>query len=421
MNEQQVETLASEQPDIKKIREDFPMLQKTIDGKQLIYLDSAATGQKPEVVMKRLYQYYTEEYAKPKEAHSLSQQTTKELEDVRSKVASFIGADSGEEIVFSRGCTESINMVAGGFGRSLLKEGDEIVITQLEHHANIIPWQIACEQSGAKIKVVPIDSNCELDIDAYRKILSSKTKVVAFLHSSHVLGTLLPAKQLIEIAHEKDIPVMVDGAQTAPHMPVNMKDLDCDFYTFSGHKMGSPSGVGILYGKKEWLKKSPPFEGGGDMAEKVTFEDFKPAAIPHKFEAGTMPFAEIIAFGTLLDYLSELNMEHTAAYEQELLSYATEQLSQVEDVTIFGTSTDKEPVLSFNIKNKDVKKLEKFLNDAYNITTRAGVLSAQPLMKVLGIDGLLRLSFCYYNTKEEIDTCIGAIEEFIKSPSSKWE
>jgi cysteine desulfurase/selenocysteine lyase len=414
MNEQQVAISASEQLDIKKIRADFPMLQKVINGKQLIYLDSAATGQKPEVVMKRLYQYYTEEYAKPKEAHTLSQQTTQEIEDVRSKVASFIGAESGEEIIFSRGCTESINMVAGGFGRSLLKEGDEIVITQLEHHANIVPWLIACEQSGAKIKVVPIDEKGEVDIDAYRKMLSSKTKIVAFLHSSHVLGTLLPAKQLVELAHEKDIPVMVDGAQAAPHMPVNMIDLDCDFYTFSGHKMGSPSGVGILYGKKEWLNKLPPFEGGSDMAEKVTFENFKAAAVPHKFEAGTMPFAEIIAFGTLLDYLSELDMEHTAAYEQELLSYATEQLSQIEEVTIFGASIEKEPVLSFKMKNKDVKKLEKFLNDAYNITARAGVLSAQPLMKVLGVEGLLRLSFCYYNTKEEIDTCMGAIEEFIK-------
>jgi cysteine desulfurase/selenocysteine lyase len=260
----------------------------------------------------------------------------------------------------------------------LLKEGDEVVITQLEHHANIVPWQIACQQSGAKIKVVPINKNGEIEIEAYSKMLSSKTKIVAFSHSSNVLGTMLPVKHLTEIAHDKGVPVMVDGAQTAPHMAINMQDIDCDFYTFSGHKMGSPSGVGVLYGKKEWLNKLPPFEGGGDMAEKVTFEDFKPAAIPQKFEAGTMPFAEIIAFGTLLDYLSELNMEHTAAYEQELLSYATEQLSQVEEVTIFGTSTEKEPVLSFKMKNKDVKKLEKFLNDAYNITTRAGALTAQP-------------------------------------------
>lgn len=400
--------------DISSIRADFPMLRHTINGKQIIYLDSAATSQKPKQVMDRLYRFYLEEYAKPNESHSLSQKATEELEDARKKVASFIGARSEKEIVFSRGCTESINMVAGGFERGLLKKGDEVLITALEHHANIVPWQLACAQTGAKIRVVPVNEKGEVDLASYKSALSDKTRVVAFSHTSHALGNKLPATEMIHLAHEKGIPVMVDGAQAAPHMPVNMKALDCDFYTFSGHKMGTPSGVGVLYGKKEWLDKLPPYEGGADMAREVTFEKPTLAELPKKFEAGTMPFAEIIAFGTLIDYLNGLDMRKTEQYEQDLLSYATQQLSRVDRVLIKGTDGEKEPVLSFALDGLDVKKLERFLNDAYNIDVRAGDLTAQPLMKILGVPGLLRASFCYYNTRDEIDTLVGATEDFIR-------
>jgi cysteine desulfurase/selenocysteine lyase len=400
--------------DIKKIRDEFPMLQKKIKGKQIIYLDSAATGQKPKRVIDRLTSLYLDEYGKPKESHYLSQEITKQLDAARKKTASFLGAKSEEEIIFSRGCTESINIVAGGFERGLLKNGDSVVITALEHHANIVPWQLACAQTGALLKVVPVNNKGEVDMAAYAAALSEKTKIVSVSHTSHALGNKLPVKDMVRLAHQKNIPVMLDGAQAAPHMPVDMQELDCDFYTFSGHKMGSPSGVGVLYGKKEWLEKLPPFEGGADMATEVTFEKPTLADPPEKFEAGTMPFAEIIAFGTLIDYLKEIDMHKTEQYEQELLAYATEALSVVDRVQIMGTANEKEPVLSFALDKLDVKKLERFLNDAYNIDVRAGDLTAQPLMKILGVPALLRASFCYYNTFEEIDTFVGAVGEYIK-------
>jgi len=389
------------------------MLKYRLNGKQLIYLDSAATSQKPKRVMDRLQKFYLEEYAKPKESHSLSQKATEGLEGTRKKIAAFIGAKSEKEIVFSRGCTESINMIAGAFGRGLLKEGDEVLIAELEHHANIVPWLMACEQSGAKVKAIPINKKGEIDLDAYEKMLSDRTKMVAVSHTSHALGNKLPVEEIVAMAHKKGIPVMLDGAQAAPHMPVKMQELDCDFYVFSGHKMGTPSGVGVLYGKEEWLQKLPPDEGGADMTKNVTLESYTAAALPHKFEAGTMPFAEIIAFGTLIDYLNELDMHKLEKYEQELLRYATQRMSELDRVNIMGTDGEKEPVLSISLDGLDVKKLEKFLNDEYNIEARAGTLTAQPLMKILGKEGLLRASFCYYNTAEEIDTYIGAVEEFI--------
>lgn len=415
MNDVKFATGENQGLDILKIRTEFPMLHKTINGKQIIYLDSAATSQKPKGVMDKLYQFYLEEYAKPNESHSLSQKATQELDDARKKMADFLGAKSDKEIVFSRGCTESINMVAGGFERGLLKEGDEVLITALEHHANIVPWQLACTQSGAKLTVTPINERGEIDLASYETALTSKVKIVAFSHTSHALGNKLPVKEMISLAHKKGIPVMVDGAQAAPHMPVNMQELDCEFYTFSGHKMGSPSGVGVLYGKKEWLEKLPPYEGGADMAKEVTFEKPTLADPPKKFEAGTMPFAEIIATGTLIDFLNEIDMHKTEQYEQELLSYATQKLSKVDRVRIMGTSGEKEPVLSFHVEGHDIKKLERFLNDEYNIDVRAGDLTAQPLMKILGVPGLLRASFSYYNTREEIDIFTEAVAEFIQN------
>jgi cysteine desulfurase/selenocysteine lyase len=399
---------------IQRIRKEFPMLDNRINGKQLIYLDSAATNHKPKRVLDRLYQFYSEEYAKPKESHSLSQKATEMMEEARNKMAVFINARSEKEIVFNRGCTEGINMVAGGFERGLLKAGDEILITALEHHANIVPWQMACEQTGAVLKVVPITSSGEIDLNVYETAITDKTKIIAFSHSSHVLGTMLPAKEMVAIAHKRNIPVMLDGAQTAPHKPIDMQDLDCDFYVFSGHKMGMPSGVGVLFGKEEWMKKLPPYEGGADMTEKVTFEKPSYAKGRMKFEAGTMPFAEIIGLGTLLDFLQELDMNKTSAYETELMEYATTLLSSIDGVKIMGSAAEKEPVISFNIAGKDVKELEQFLNNEYNISVRAGDLTAQPLMNILGVKALLRVSFCYYNTTEEIDILAGAVEEFMK-------
>jgi cysteine desulfurase / selenocysteine lyase len=401
--------------DVNAIRNEFPMLTHQVNGRQLIYFDTASTNHKPRRVLDRLYRFYAEEYGKPNESHSLSQQATKDQENARSSMARFIGAKEAAEIVFSRGCTESINMVAGAFARGVLEKGDEVLVTELEHHANIVPWQFACQQSGAVLKVAPVSTDGEVDVDAFSKLLSNRTKIVAFSHSSNAIGNVLPVKELVKLAHDKGIPVLVDGAQYAPHAPINIQELDCDFYTFSGHKMGMPSGVGVLYGKKEWLEKIPAYEGGGDMAKEVGF-DKSPVlqAVPKKFEAGTMPFAEIIALNTLLEYLWELDMEKTAAYEQELLSYATQQVGNIDRVRIVGNAPEKEPVLSIALEGMDVKKLERFLNDEYNLDVRAGDLTAQPLMKALKVPGLLRASFCYYNLRSEIDTFVEAIHAFIK-------
>lgn len=398
--------------DIESIRREFPMLSKKIKGKHFIYLDSAATGHKPACVIQALNDFYLGDYGKPMEEHWLSKDATHKVEESRKKIAKFFGVNE-KEIVFTRGCTESINIVAAGFGK-ILKPGDEVLITELEHHSNIVPWQMACELSGATLRVIPILGNGEVDMNAYKEMLSDKTKVVAITHSSHVLGTILPVKEIARLAHKRDIAVMLDGAQAAPHMPVDFKDLDCDFYTMSGHKMGTLTGIGILYGKKKWLEKLPAAEGGGDMAKEVSFEEFKYQSVPQKFEAGTSPFAEIIAFGTLIDFLNRLDMEKTSKYEQSLLEYATEKLLKIDGLTIMGTAPEKEPVVSFALEKKDVKKLEKFFNEEYNIFVRAGDLSAQPLMKILGVKGLLRISFCYYNTRAEVDAFVAAVKKFLE-------
>jgi cysteine desulfurase/selenocysteine lyase len=397
---------------IEKIRASFPMLSATVNGKPLIYFDSAATTHKPAVVLEALRRFYGEAYGKPQEAHHFAKKATEALEQTRKKIANFLGAPSEKEIIFTRGCTEAINLVSDGFAKSMLKKDDEIVITEMEHHANIVPWQMACDLSGARLRVLPITTSGEIDLDTFQEFLTDRTRIVSISHSSHVLGTILPVEEMIRLAHMKDIPVLLDGAQAAPHMPVNIKKLDCDFYTIAAHKMGAPSGVGILYGKKKWLQKLPPALGGGDMVKKVSFEKSEYQDIPMKFEAGTPPFGEIISMSALIDYLEELDMEKTSGYEQELLAYGTQRLSAISGLKIYGTAPEKEPVLSFELEGKDVKKLEKFLDEEYNIATRAGDLSAQPLMKILGVKGLLRISFCYYNTRQEIDILAEAIEAF---------
>jgi len=399
--------------DIEKIRSDFPMLSQQVNGKQLIYLDSAATSQKPKAVIDRLVEFYTKEYGKPKEEHSLSKSATEMVEEAREKVAKLMKAATQKEIIFTKGCTEAINVVANGFARAILKAGDEIIISQLEHHANIVPWQMASELTGAKLKVVPITPSGELDMQPLEDMITDKTKIISMSHSSHVLGTILPIPEIAAMAHRRGIALLADGAQTAPHMPVDVQALDCDFYTFSGHKMGSPTGVGVLYGKEEWLNKIAPLNGGAEMAREVTFETSKYAPAPTKFEAGTTPFADIIAFGTTVDYVSSLGMENVEQYELELLHYATDKLSEIDRVTIYGNAPHKEPVVSFKVEGIDEKELEKYLNDQWGIAVKAGQLTAQPLLKVLGVQSLIRGSFCYYNTVDEIDTFVEAVKAFI--------
>lgn len=399
----------------EKIRAQFPMLGKRINRKSFIYFDNAATAHKPQTVLESLEKFYSSQYGKPQEEHFLGKEATSRIEEVRKKVAAFIGASSEKNIVFTRGCTESINIVAGGFAKGILKKGDEILITSLEHHANIVPWQMACELSGAILKVVPLIDTGEVDIKAYKQMLTDKTKIVAMVHASHVLGTILPVKQMIKWAHEKNIPVMLDGAQAIPHMPLDIQELDCDFYTFSVHKMGGPTGLGVLYGKKKWLDQIPAFEGGGDMTKKVTFEKYEYAEVPQKFEAGTMPFAEVIAFDALIDFLEKINMGKMFQYEQDLLHYTEKEFNQIEGLYMMGSSADKEAVISFHIGDNDVKLLEKYLSNDHNIFVRAGELSAQPLMKLLGVKGLLRVSFCYYNTKDEVDTLVKALKTYLRN------
>jgi len=399
--------------DIQKIRSEFPMFKTKVNGKPLVYFDSAATNHKPQVVIDRLVELYSKQYGKTQENHTFSQIITKAFEETREKTASLIGAKSAEEIVFTTGSTQGINIVANGFSKALLKQGDEIVISTLEHHSNIVPWQLACQLTGAKIVVAPIHSNGELDMEAFEGLLTDKTRIVSLSHSSNVLGTMLPAKQICAIAHARNIPVLIDGAQTAPHMPVNMQDIDCDFYVFSAHKMGGPAGVGILYGKAQWLDNLPPQLGGEGMAIEVSFEESTYSPVPKKFEAGTPAFEEIVAFGTLIDFVKKIGLSKTAEYEQELMQYATQQLSRIEKLKIYGTAPEKEPVVSFLLEGMDVKQLETYLNDNYNMAVRAGQLSAQPLMKHLGLEALLRVSLCYYNTREEIDLLAEAIEAFI--------
>jgi cysteine desulfurase/selenocysteine lyase len=400
--------------DIEKIRKDFPILKTRVNGKPLVYYDSAATNHKPQIVIDRLKDLYARQYGKTNEKHTFSKRMTRDFEQTREKAAAFIGAGKTEEIVFTTGSTQGINIIANGFARAILKQGDEIILSTLEHHSNIVPWQLACQLTGATIKVAPIKDNGELDIDAFEGMLNEKTRIVSMSHSSNVLGTILPVKKICEISHAYGVPVLIDGAQAAPHMPVNVQEIDCDFYVFSAHKMGGPAGVGVLYGKYEWLDKLPPQQGGEGMASTVSFEESTYTSLPKKFEAGTPPFEEVVAFGTLIDYINSLNFQKTAEYEQELMLYATRQLNQLDGVSILGAAAQKEPLVSFWLKDMDVKQLEKYLNDEYNIAVRAGQLSAQPLIKHLGVDGLLRVSFCYFNTREEIDLLATAIKEFIK-------
>ena len=399
--------------DVRKIRNDFPMLKETINGKPLIYFDSASTNHKPQVLIDRLTELYTKEYGKTEESHTYGKRMTEAYEATRARFAKFLNAREPKEIVFTSSCTASINLVANGFARTMLKPGDEVLISVLEHHSNIVPWQMACEQTGARLVVTPIKDSGELDMDAYANLLSDKTRIVSICHSSNVLGTITPIEEIVRLAHEKGIPVLIDGAQTAPHMKVDMQEIDCEYFVFSVHKMGGPAGIGVLYGKAEWLDKLPPQWGGEAMADQVSFTKTRYQPAPKKFEAGTPPFEEIVACHVLIDYIEDLDMDKTEQYEEELMIYAEHRLSEIEEVRIYGAAPVKEPVVAIDLEGMDVKELEQYLNDEYNIAVKAGELTAQPLMKHLGVKALLRLAFCYFNTREEIDVFIEALEKFI--------
>jgi len=396
--------------DVAAIRKDFPILNRQVNGKPLVFLDSAASSQMPQVVIDRLVQYQTMEHANVhRGVHTLSQEATTAYEGVRRKVRKLINAKEDREIIYTRGTTEAINLVMHGYGRPFIGKGDEIILSALEHHANIVPWQMLCQEKGCVIRVIPCDDRGVLDMDAYKELLNERTKFVGVTHVSNALGTINPVAEIIRLAHERGLPVLVDGAQGAPHMTVDVQALDADFYTFSGHKMCGPTGIGILYGKAELLEKMQPWQGGGDMILSVSFEKTTYNAIPHKFEAGTPPIAAAIALGAAIDYLQGIGLDKIAAYEHELLAYATERVSALPGVRIIGTAPEKAAVLSFVIDGVHPHDIGTIL-DQEGIAVRAGHHCAQPVMQRMGVPATARASFAFYNTKEEVDALVDGIK-----------
>jgi cysteine desulfurase/selenocysteine lyase len=400
--------------DVERIRADFPVLHQTVNGKPLIYLDNAASAQVPHVVIERGSVYLEQEHSNiHRGVHYLSQKATTAYEGAREKVKRFINARESRECIFVRGATEGINLVMYGYGRKFIGEGDEIVISAMEHHANIVPWQMLCEEKGARLRVIPMNDAGELLLDDYDGLLNERTKFVSLIHVSNALGTINPVKAMIAQAHKYGVPVLIDGAQAAPHMPVDVQDLDCDFYVFSGHKMYAPTGSGIVYGKAALLEKMNPFQGGGDMIKTVTFEKTVYADLPNKFEAGTPAIASQIGLGAAIDYLHSIGREQAAAYEAELLRYATERVSAIEGVRIIGTAKTKASVLSFVIDDIHPHDIGTIL-DQEGIAVRAGHHCAQPVMQRFNVPATARASFAFYNTKEEIDVLARTIERVIE-------
>lgn len=400
--------------DVEKIRQDFPVLSQTVNGKPLVYLDNAASSQVPQVVIDRGAKYLREEHSNiHRGVHYLSQRATSAYEAAREKVRKFINAREAKECIFVRGCTEGVNLVAGSYGRKFVGEGDEIIISQMEHHANIIPWQMLAEEKGAHLRVIPINERGELIIEEYENLLNERTKIVAVSHVSNSLGTINPVKEMIATAHKFGVPVLLDAAQSVPHFPVDVQDLDADFFTFSGHKMYAPTGSGVLYGKREWLDKMPPYQTGGGMIRTVSFEKTTFAPIPEKFEAGTPAIAANIGLGAAIDYLNSIDLQKAAEYEHELLEYATEKLSAIEGVRIIGTAKEKASVLSFTIENAHPHDVGTIL-DQSGIAVRAGHHCAQPVMQFFKVPATARASFAFYNTKEEVDALAKAVEKVIE-------
>src|SRR5665811_2183616 len=398
---------------IAEIRADFPILNRKVYNKPLVYFDNGATTQKPQCGLDagdEVYESYNGNIHRG--VHFLSDMSSEAYEKAREKVKSFINADKREEIVFTSGTTGSINGIAFSFGERYISKGDEIILSRLEHHANIVPWQMMCERKGAVLKVIPINDRGEIILDEYYKLLSPKTKLVSVAQASNALGTILPLKEIITAAHSINVPVLIDGAQGIQHGIVDMKELDCDFYVFSGHKIYGPNGIGVLYGKEKWLAEMPPFQGGGDMVDKVTFEKTTYNELPFKFEAGTMNYPAAIGLASALDYVSDIGRENIALREQELLSYATERLSGIKGVKIYGRSDNKISTISFLIKGIHQYDTGMIL-DKIGIAVRTGTHCAQPVMDRYDIDGTVRASMCFYNTRQEIDTLSAGIEKVI--------
>ena len=396
--------------DIQKVRADFPILNQKVNGKPLVYFDNGATSQKPQVVIDAIAKYYQEINANiHRGVHTLSQLATDAYEIARGKVQNHINAKHAHEVLFTSGTTFGINLVANGFA-SILKSGDEVLVSHLEHHSNIVPWQMLCEKTGATLKVIPMDENGELIMAEYDQLLSEKTKIVAVNHISNALGIINPIKYMIDKAHEVGAAILIDGAQSVPHLKPDVQALDCDFYAFSGHKMCGPTGTGILYGKESWLNKLPPYQGGGEMIKEVSFEKTTYAELPHKFEAGTPNIAGGIVLGTAIDYMNSVGFENIQKQELELLAYATERLSEIEGLRIYGNSKNKTSVVSFNIDGIHPYDIGTII-DKLGIAVRTGHHCAQPIMNFFGIPGTIRASFSFYNTKEEIDALVEGVKK----------
>lgn len=396
--------------DLMKIREDFPILSRTIYGKPLVYLDNGATTQKPRCVVEAITdEYYSVNANVHRGVHLLSQKATELHEAARETVRRFINARSVNEIVFTRGTTESINLMAFSFGEEFLKEGDEVIVSTMEHHSNIVPWQMLGLRKGVKLRVIPINDRGEILMDEYESLFNERTKLVSVAHVSNVLGTVNPVKQITAIAHAHNVPVLIDGAQSIPHMPVDVQDIDADFYVFSGHKVYGPTGIGVLYGKEKWLERMPPYQGGGEMIQNVTFEKTTYNELPYKFEAGTPDYIGSNALAVALNYVSNIGMENIAAHEHELTEYAMQKMQEIEGLRIYGTAHDKSSVISFLVR--DIHHLDMgTLLDRLGIAVRTGHHCAEPLMHRFGIEGTVRASFGLYNTKEEIDELVKGIK-----------
>lgn len=405
----------TEQPvSVKFCRHHFPVLRQQVNGKPLVYLDNAATSQKPQVVLDTMMRYYEEENSNiHRGVHYLSERATRAYEAARMKVQRFVNAAEFKEIIFVRGTTEGINLVAHSYGRQHVKKGDEVLVSAMEHHSNIVPWQILCEEKEAILRVIPMNDAGELLIDEYEKLLNDRTKIIALSHVSNALGTINPIKQMIATAHARGVPVLIDGAQAVPHMNVDVQDLDCDFYAFSAHKMFGPTGVGILYGKERLLEAMPPYQGGGDMIKSVTFEKTIYNDLPNKFEAGTPSIAAGIGLGAAIDYLGQIDLNAVALHEKELLSYATDALSKIEKVHIIGTAKEKASVLSFVIDGIHPHDIGTILDDE-GIAIRTGHHCAQPVMKRFNVPATARASFAFYNTKDEVDVLVKGVHKVIE-------
>jgi cysteine desulfurase/selenocysteine lyase len=406
-------TTAEEILNIEKIREDFPILNTIVNGRPLVYLDNAATTQKPKSVIRAIENYYTTLNSNVhRGVHSLSQKATDAFEESRRKTAAFINARSENEIIFTKGTTESINLLAACFGKQFIGRGDEIIISAMEHHSNIVPWQMICEERGAVLKVIPITKEGELQMDVFANMLNEKVKIIALTYVSNALGTVNPVKEIIEQAHAKNIPVMIDAAQAIQHIAIDVQELDCDFLVFSGHKMYGPTGIGVLYGKESWLNQLPPYQGGGEMIKTVSFEKTIYNEIPFKFEAGTPNIEAAICLGTAIDYLNKIGLENIHQYEDELLKYATEKLTTIDGIRFIGTAKNKSSVISFLVNDIHPYDIGTLL-DKQGVAVRTGHHCTQPLMDFYKIPGTVRASFAFYNTKEEIDNFVAALEKAI--------